>query len=270
MQEQEDFMVKLDAGSGLLGTGQVNEKIEQKKRDVCNLTNAGVLPTSKDILDRLRDDGIYVDDPEINQKFTDINVQKLEERLLNNKKSEFFKSNGEIKLDNDLLQDEITRPADLAFEETIAYQKKEVNAVLSDRMHSHKKKYYRLDIIVGKINMFNCLNVFGEEDKLALDLREQFKDYETRASLAMIPFYQQRLDHIKDEIAHKEEDNAVTDQDRDFLQRMLVEANKAYEKEKREIDELANKLYETWQKLEARRTEQKFISTNVQLQVYKS
>ena len=60
-------------------------------------------------------------------------MQKLEERLINNGQSQFFKSNGELKLDNDLLADEITRPIDLAFEQTVAYQLKETNAILSNR-----------------------------------------------------------------------------------------------------------------------------------------
>lgn len=85
------------------------------------------------MLENLRNDGVYVDDPQVLQKFTDINVQKLEERLLRNGQTEFFKNNGELKLDNDLLADEMTRPADLAFEQTMAFQTKEVNAVLSDR-----------------------------------------------------------------------------------------------------------------------------------------
>jgi len=49
-------------------------------------------------------------------KNKDVNVVKLQERLLNNKQREFFEPNGEVKIDNDLLADEITRPADLAFE----------------------------------------------------------------------------------------------------------------------------------------------------------
>lgn len=61
--------------------------------------------------------------------------------------------NGELKLHNDLLADEITRPADLAFEQSEAYQTKEVNAILSDRMHSFKKNYYRLDIVIGTLNL---------------------------------------------------------------------------------------------------------------------
>ncbi len=68
-------------------------------------------------------------------------------------KTQYFKMNGEIKLNNDLLADEITRPADLAFETSEAYQIKEVNSILSNRLHSFKKRYYRLDIVIGKISL---------------------------------------------------------------------------------------------------------------------
>jgi hypothetical protein len=78
-------------------------------------------------------------------------VDDLEGELMKDiQKTQYFKLNGDLKLHNDLLADEITRPADLAFEQSEAYQTKEVNAILSDRMHSFKKRYFRLDIIVGK------------------------------------------------------------------------------------------------------------------------
>jgi hypothetical protein len=41
--------------------------------------------------------------------------------LLKNNLTKFFKANGDLKLDNDLLADEITRPADMAFEKTMAF-----------------------------------------------------------------------------------------------------------------------------------------------------
>jgi hypothetical protein len=104
-------MGKLEAGAGPLGNMMID--LEDKKREVCQID---ALPKHKDMLSKLAQDGFYVEDPEVNQKFNDSNVQKLEERLLNNKMSEFFHMNGELKLDNDLLADQITRPADLAFE----------------------------------------------------------------------------------------------------------------------------------------------------------
>jgi hypothetical protein len=77
---------------------------------------------------------------------------------------------------------------------------KETNAILSNRQHSFKRRYYRLDLIVGKVDLFNFRNLFGVEDRLALELREQFKAYETRVSLAMIPFYAERVKYIEKEI----------------------------------------------------------------------
>ena len=119
------------------------------------------------MLDYLEMDGIYVDDPEVNQKFSDVNVIRLEERLLNNNEIEFFKHNGELKLDNDLLADEMTKPFDQAFGTTPAFQTKEVNAILSDRIHAYKRRYYRLDINVGRVQLFNYRRLFGLEDKKA-------------------------------------------------------------------------------------------------------
>lgn len=194
-------MGKLEAGSGIIGTTRIN--LEQRKRDVCKLPYKNPINYNDEILHKLRSDGIYTDDPEVHSKFTDINIQKLEERLLNSGKSEFFKTNGELKLDNDLLDDEITRPVDLAFDKTVATLLKETNAILSNRMHSFKKQYYRLDIIVGKVFLFNFKRLFSEEDRMALKLREQFKQYETRVSLAMIPFYMQRLSYITTELDDK-------------------------------------------------------------------
>jgi len=82
--------------------------------------------------------------------------------------------NGELKLDNDILDDDLTRPADLAFEQTTAFQTKEINAILSDRLHSFKKRYFRLDIILGNVKLFNCKNYLAPEDKLGIKLKEEF------------------------------------------------------------------------------------------------
>ena len=73
--------------------------------------------------------------------------------------------NGELKLDNDLLADELTRPCDLAFEQSVAFQKQEINSVLSDRANSFKRTYFRLDIVVGKLLFNNVKSLFDEEDK---------------------------------------------------------------------------------------------------------
>lgn len=70
-------------------------------------------------------------------------------------------------------------------------------------MHSFKKQYFRLDIIVGKVNLFKFKTYMSDEDTEALKLRKLFKEYETRVSLAMIPLYEQRLQHIDMELQEK-------------------------------------------------------------------
>lgn len=40
---------------------------------------------------------------------------------------------------------------------------------------------------------------FSGEDKLAIELRELYKEYERRTSLAMIPFYMERLKFIEEQ-----------------------------------------------------------------------
>ena len=184
-------------GNMMLNLGQL------KTEKLPNLSGDQKFPPNSDIFKRKQLDGIYVDDPEVVQKFKELNVQRLEERLMENGNTEFFKMNGELKLDQDLLSDEMTRPSDLAFEHTLANATKTTSALLQDRSHSYKKKYFRLDVVIGRILMTNMSN-FSEEDRLALRLKEQFRAYETRTSFAMIPFYQERVDFIEDEYEAKQ------------------------------------------------------------------
>ena len=116
-------------------------------------------------------DGVYVDDPEVEAKFKypgNKNVIRLEERLLKAGETVFFKTNGELKLHNDILADEMTMPFDQAFEKTPAFQTKEQNAVLCDRINAYKKRFYRLDINIGRVQLFSYLKThFDEEQKKA-------------------------------------------------------------------------------------------------------
>ena len=103
-------MGKLEAGGGLCGTRFID--LEEKKRQLLGIVADKKLVSGEKFMDRAEIDGVYVDDPDITAKFNDSNVQKLEERLLNNGLTEFFHTNGELKLDNDLLADQMSRPTD--------------------------------------------------------------------------------------------------------------------------------------------------------------
>lgn len=130
-----------------------------------------------------------------------MNVQRLEERLINTEQGQYFKANGEIKLDVDFLADERTRPADLAFEISDAFQTVENNAIVTDRMNSFKKRYFRIDIVIGRIMLKKHYQLLREsvEHQKMLDLKHLCKQYDRRTSLALIPFYQYRLDYLEEE-----------------------------------------------------------------------
>lgn len=147
------------------------------------------LPQGQQLIDKTEEDGIFIDAP-LEFKNKDVNVQKLEERILNTyiagggpggvcRAEIYFEPNGEIKLKNDLMAAELTRPADLAFEQTDAFQTVENNAIVTDRLNSFKRRYYRIDIIVGKL-ILKRSELFSEEDQMVMDLKHKCKLYDRR------------------------------------------------------------------------------------------
>jgi hypothetical protein len=98
---------------------------------------------------------------------------------------------------------ERTRPVDLAFEQSDMFQCVENNAIVTDRANSYKKRYYRIDIIVGKILLRKHYYLFKDEHTNMMDLRYLCKLYDRRVALALIPFLQERLKYLGEEIIQK-------------------------------------------------------------------
>ena len=211
-----------------------------KKKEVCGLQGERDLPQHDELVRKLEDDGIFIDNS-TRFKNEDINVQKLEERLLRAMQEEYFKKNGEIKIDSDLLADERTRPADLAFEQSDAFQTSERNAIVSDRMNSFKKRYYRIDIIVGKVTFRRYAGFFLAEEQKMIDLRHLNKIYDRRVSLALIPFYNERIQYIR-----AEKDNKVG-KDAQFLTNVLNNLEEDLAEEKKQIQKMAKQIFGLWQ-----------------------
>ena len=181
----------------------------ERKLEMCQIKRDDKkLPQNDELLHFLESDGLYIDNSFL-AKNSDINVQKLEERLLNNNQKQYFKANGEIKLDIDLLANERTRPADLAFETSDAFQTVENNAIVTDRMNSFKKRYFRIDVIVGRLVLKKYDYLLTAEHQKMLDLKHICKLYDRRVALALIPFYQYRLEYLANEISDKKNSGGV-------------------------------------------------------------
>lgn len=94
-QLEQEHMIQLESGGGLLGTSKID--LHQRKIDAVDFIKkerARKLPTEKEFISLLQNDGLFVDSALI-FKNKDINVQKLEERLINAGQSDkYFKIDG--------------------------------------------------------------------------------------------------------------------------------------------------------------------------------
>lgn len=226
---EEEYLQPITSGDGCFGTRKVD--LRPRKREALGRDGQGAeLPESSMLGAFLEDDGIYIDNSFL-FKAEDINVQKLEERMLNTGQREYFKANGEVRIDNDLLADELTRPADLAFVQSDAFQTVENNAIVTDRLNSFKKRYYRIDILVGKLSVRRFAGLFTEEDRLMVELKRMCKLYDRRVSLALIPFYRARLEYLQTQGAPAE---AIASVRRELTQ------------ERTQLESAAKLIYATW------------------------
>ena len=68
-------------------------------------------------------------------------------------------------------------------------------------MNSFKKRYFRIDVVVGRLILRKYASLLkdSEEHQKMLDLKHLCKLYDRRTSLALIPFYQYRLEYLQEE-----------------------------------------------------------------------
>lgn len=228
---ENDVMHQLNSGSGLLGMRKIN--LDQEKKKFLKIDNKKQLPQDDTLIRLLQVDGLFVDQTMMFRN-KDINVQKLEERLLNSGQSEYFKVNGQLKLNNDILANELTRPADLAFEQTDAFQTVVKNAIVTDRLNSFKRQYYCIDIIIGKIVLKEFKTLFPKEDHMMLRLKHLCKLYDRRVSMAIIPFLMEKRDFLKFKLEEKYE-NKDGAKDIEYLELMLSNIEEEFRLEKEAI-----------------------------------
>lgn len=137
-------------------------------------------------------------------------------------------------------------------------------------MNAYKKKYYRLDVSVGKLELYNFEDLFSPEDILCLKMKDQFIDYENQVSLAMIPFYQQRLQHLQSRILEEKSKGALKKSDDiEFLIKTAKDVQNSLAKEKAEVQQKAQALYDTWVLISDLRDKQRYAQASAHLKVFR-
>ena len=95
------------------------------------------------------------------------------------------------------------------------------------------------------------------------------KVYDRRVSLALIPFYMERLEYLKEEIRTQEASDKNTTKDLTFLRNMQTNIERDLDFERNELRESAQKIYDKWLEIKDLRTNNKGIKyTQTKLKVH--
>ena len=104
---------------------------------------------------------------------------------------------------------------------------------------------------------------------MVTDLKIRCKNYDRRVSLALIPFYKERLDYISNELSKKTEsldDNAQ--KEADYLKKILQTVKKDKEREVKALNKMAKNIYKLWKDIQQERIKEQCQKTTYCLKVY--
>ena len=122
-----------------------------------------------------------------------------------------------------LVTETLTRPIDLSLRQV--FRTKIRSAIVSERINSIKKKHYKLELILGKI-VLRDHPYFNAEDIKAIEVTELHEEFERVAGLGMVPFYQNRIVSLKEELNRTEKAKKIDEDHIRFLKASLKDVRK--------------------------------------------
>ena len=185
--------------------------------------------------------------------------------------ADWFKPNGDLRLENDIFQDITTKPVDISLSINERFQTRVLSAPLTLRNSTSHYKIFKIKMLFSKIVLLSH-PVFSKEDYACAELKVAYSEYFKRINRALIPHLKERLRTMAMQL---EEYDSIKDlgdakeSERNNLKMQINYTVRKFEEEKEIINEKANFLYSKWLELKAIRTEQKYASTHMTLKVMK-
>ena len=211
-------------------------------------------------------DGIYLD--YVKQQLFSFNIQKIEQRSFREEKKNWFRPNGDIRMDNDIFSDVVSKPLDISLSSNDQFSTFVSNSIFSGRGNG-KMRLFKLKIIIGKI-IFRNHPCFSEEDKLASELVQLHKDFYSTLNLLNIPYLIRKRNNIQMKLDSYNNIHQLSEAQEIEIKNMkifLKETGKLLAQEKQIINNKANLLYTKWDDLKNKRRAQGFSGTTVKLNV---
>jgi hypothetical protein len=224
---------------------------------------------SSDYFFRMIKDGIYLD--YIKKRINSYNLQKVEQRALREEKTDWFKLNGDIRLENDIFSDVITRPIDISLATNDRYNIHYLSSPMSERGCNRTDKTYKMKMFLSKI-ILRDHQLFSQEDRLATEIKVLHREYYQIMNKLQIPHLKEKMQIIMTQLEIYERDKNKTEeiqQEIKYIQMFMAETGKYLEEEKTKLNKLANELYNKWLELKRIRDIQKYQSNTLKLNVLK-
>ena len=267
----EQLIMKPLKTKGLLGTryvrdydksNMIDEKINFKKQDDSQMND------EEEYFERAVKDGIYLD--YVKQLIYAHNIQKIEQRAAREGNKNWFTNNGDIRMDNDIFHDVITKPMDISLNDNYQFNTFYGNSMFSGR-NSMKLKPFILKIIISKIIFFKVQKpIFSEEDILCSEVKQLHREYYKHMNRLKVPYLKEKINTIKKKLDEYEKIVEVTDAMKIEIKNMKTFLNESimnFENEKKILNEKGNNLYNKWLELKRIREKQGFQNTKLKLNV---
>ena len=211
-------------------------------------------------------DGIYLD--YVKQQLFSFNINKTEQRSFREEKKNWFRPNGDIRMDNDIFSDVVTKPMDISLSSNDQFSTFVSNSIFSGRGNG-KMRLFKLRIIIGKI-IFRSLPMFSDEDMAASQVINLHKDFYSTLNMLNIPYLKKKRKNIQMKLDSYNNIHQLNDAQEIEIKNMKIfldETSKLLNKEKKIINQKANLLYNKWLDLKKIRREQGFIGNPLKLNV---
>lgn len=214
-------------------------------------------------------DGVYLDI--IKKQIFSYNLQKVEQRCLRDKEFDWFKVNGDIRLDTDIFSEVMTKPIDISLSKNSKFETQYLSSFLTDRTSSRISKSYKMKIFISKLTL-EIHPLFINEDLLNAKLRRMYSEFYEKMNTQNIAYLieKNKLIHSQLDFYNKMiEKNKYVLNEENALNMLLKENEKEIVKEKEAIKNLGKQLYDVWLELKQERKIQGFNSTTGKLSVLK-
>ena len=253
-------------GRKLLTPNEFNKESLFKNKEIFKEQDILQLNNEDEYFERAIKDGIYLD--YVKQQLFSFNINKIEQRSFREKKTSWFRHNGDIRMDNDIFSDVITKPLDISLSSNDQFSTFVSNSIFSGRGNG-KMKLFKMKLLIGKV-IFRSHPMFNEEDKVASQVSYLHKDFYSTLNKLNIPYLIKKREHIQLKLDSYNNIHQLNDAQEIEIKNMkifLKETSKLLNQEKKIINQKANLLYNKWLDLKKIRRNQGYTGNPLKLNV---